>query len=553
VPTLVQIWRDVLPTATRASSRAARSPASQSVGAVPPDPEIGWVRVLRARVPALEGLEVGDLAIVPESALAALVAGGADPSALVTEMAQAGVAALLLLGPAAPGSSTADLAQAACARGLPALQLESGDPRALERSIVGYLVNRRAELDRRAEEVADQVERLALQGLGMDALAGAVGAGLGRAVAIEDERGVALVVHAPDGVPDAAAAAARYLAQTRLAALRVPLPGARSAGSLALLGPQPASELDRAVAGRVAPLLALEMGRQAVPPASGGAASAALPADGPPWAVIVARQIVRGEEVPLDERERRRNRLARLAPTRRLILRGDATSLEYRAVVALGPDDPRGLGVAGRFAAAVGRDVALSRPFREPGERSAAEAEARATLEAVELLPRGELAAAPPPAVAGLLAAARRTAAGAAQAPREPWATGGQPATGEPRGARAHGTVVLAERLPVYRLLGELHNLPGGARLAAAVLAPLLTGSSATRRRRLATVRAVLDHPAPAAAAQALGVHRNTLQYRVARIEALTGWQLDDPDLRLALAVAVRVVQNDQSEDAPVL
>jgi DNA-binding PucR family transcriptional regulator len=66
-------------------------------------------------------------------------------------------------------------------------------------------------------------------------------------------------------------------------------------------------------------------------------------------------------------------------------------------------------------------------------------------------------------------------------------------------------------------------------------------------------VRAVLDHPAPATAAQALGVHRNTLQYRVARIEALTGWQLDDPDLRLALAVAVRVVQNDQSEDAPVL
>jgi DNA-binding PucR family transcriptional regulator len=47
--------------------------------------------------------------------------------------------------------------------------------------------------------------------------------------------------------------------------------------------------------------------------------------------------------------------------------------------------------------------------------------------------------------------------------------------------------------------------------------------------------------------ASALGVHRNTVTYRVRRIEELAGWDLRDPELRLALAVAVRIVQSAQS------
>lgn len=505
MPTLRQIWRDVVPTATWLSpvDGAARAGAQGA-----PDPEIGWVRVLRARVPALEGLEPGDLAIVPEPALTALVAGGAEPSAIIAELVRAGVAALLLVGEGSPGPSAAALVEAARSQAIPALALEGGEPAALERSLVGYLVNRRAELDRRAAQVDATVERLALEDRGLGALAGAIGASLARAVAIEDERGLAVAVHVPEGNSEAAAAATRYLAQPRQVALRVRLPGV---GTLALLGPQPPSELDRAVADRVAPLLALEMGREAARRARGGAPDA-LPSDGPPWVVVIGRQIVRGEDVPAEERARRRDRLVRLAPARRLLLRGDVTSVDYRVVAALVDDDPRGVSLASRIADTIGRDVAVSRPFVDPAERSAAEAEARATLEAVEELPGR------PAGWSG--------DANAATAPR----------------------VVLAERIAVYRLLGELHNLPNGPRLAAALLAPLLVGSRAAQRRRIATLRAVLDHPAGSSAAQALRVHRNTLQYRVDRLEALTGWHLDDPDLRLALAVAVRIVQNDQSD-----
>jgi DNA-binding PucR family transcriptional regulator len=93
--------------------------------------------------------------------------------------------------------------------------------------------------------------------------------------------------------------------------------------------------------------------------------------------------------------------------------------------------------------------------------------------------------------------------------------------------------------------LGALHNLPDGERLARALLEPLLTGRADIRREHLATLRALLDHGGVNEAAAALGVHRNTIAYRVRRIEALTGWRLSDPEIRLPLAVALRLVQDD--------
>jgi len=178
-----------------------------------------------------------------------------------------------------------------------------------------------------------------------------------------------------------------------------------------------------------------------------------------------------------------------------MALRGDVQSIELRAVVAAPPDDPEAMDLARRVAAFLGRLVAVSRPFSEARDRSAAEADARATMEAAERL-------AEPPAVAR------------------------------------------ADRLPAYRLLGNLHNLPDGERQARALLEPLLRGRADIRRERLATLRAVLEQPGIAEAADALGVHRNTIAYRIRAIEAATGWRLADPELRFPLALALRLVQD---------
>jgi sugar diacid utilization regulator/putative methionine-R-sulfoxide reductase with GAF domain len=78
--------------------------------------------------------------------------------------------------------------------------------------------------------------------------------------------------------------------------------------------------------------------------------------------------------------------------------------------------------------------------------------------------------------------------------------------------------------------------------LARRTLGPLLEADRVSGRRYVATLAAYLSadrHLKPAAAA--LGVHVNTLRYRIARIERLLGVRLDDVDARFSLELAVRV------------
>jgi purine catabolism regulator len=79
------------------------------------------------------------------------------------------------------------------------------------------------------------------------------------------------------------------------------------------------------------------------------------------------------------------------------------------------------------------------------------------------------------------------------------------------------------------------------------VLQPLLDARPDVRRERVETLRAVLAYGSIAEAAAALGVHRNTVAYRVRRIEAATGWRLADPELRLPLAAALGLIEDDQA------
>jgi len=42
------------------------------------------------------------------------------------------------------------------------------------------------------------------------------------------------------------------------------------------------------------------------------------------------------------------------------------------------------------------------------------------------------------------------------------------------------------------------------------------------------------------AASRSLGIHINSMTYRIERIESLTGLALDDPETRVAIAIALR-------------
>ena len=395
-------------------------------------------------------LDPGDLAIIPGPALEVVAPGRDQVDDLAAALARARVPAVLLVEGDSGAAALDSLGRAATTAGLTVLRQPRADPTALERSVIGYLVNRRAEVDRRAADLEDQLARLALLGRGLDVLVAAIGTFFGRAVVIEGRRGDPIAVHAPADLQAAAAAVARYLARPGgAAAMRVDIPAPAGdpsgGGRLVLLGDDSPTELERLATVRLAALLALELARdEAVRKAREETRRGdPLPADGPPWVVLLATQgSTDGADGPDDiaAREETRAELRLLLSARRLTLRGTSESLEIRMVAAAPEDDPDGLAIAGRVAAFLRRTVAVSRPFSEPGARPAAEQAARATLEASDLLDG------PPP-------------------------------------------VVRAARLPAYLLLGNLHNLPDGLRQARELLAPILVG------RRGRPTRPSLDAP----------------------------------------------------------
>jgi len=88
-------------------------------------------------------------------------------------------------------------------------------------------------------------------------------------------------------------------------------------------------------------------------------------------------------------------------------------------------------------------------------------------------------------------------------------------------------------------LLFENRGLVG--RIAARRLAPLAELTPTARRRMEESALAYLQHQGNAAAmARALGVHAQTARYRLGRLRELLGEELDDPDTRFELELALR-------------
>nr|MBA3823888.1 helix-turn-helix domain-containing protein [Ktedonobacterales bacterium] len=98
------------------------------------------------------------------------------------------------------------------------------------------------------------------------------------------------------------------------------------------------------------------------------------------------------------------------------------------------------------------------------------------------------------------------------------------------------------EDLGVMQVLLPLSDAPVLRAFAAETLAPLLSGD--THESLLATLETFFaTNGNTFQAAQRLGLHRNTLTYRLNRIQELLGVALDDPEVRLALHLALKIRQ----------
>jgi DNA-binding PucR family transcriptional regulator len=98
----------------------------------------------------------------------------------------------------------------------------------------------------------------------------------------------------------------------------------------------------------------------------------------------------------------------------------------------------------------------------------------------------------------------------------------------------------------VEPLLEALSADPRRAGYYRGLLEPLRRYDAEHHGDLVSTLAAYLRHGGNATrTADALYLHRNSLRYRLARIQALTGLDPDDPDARLALQVAILVTKGD--------
>jgi hypothetical protein len=132
-----------------------------------------------------------------------------------------------------------------------------------------------------------------------------------------------------------------------------------------------------------------------------------------------------------------------------------------------------------------------------------------------------------------------RTALLAAEAGAVGGVRAGAASAGAAGGAPGGTPPLRADDLLVELLLFEGRGLVD--RLAARRLAPLAALTPKARRRMEETALAYVRERGNAAAmARALGLHPQTVRYRLARLRELLGDQLDDPDARLELELALR-------------
>lgn len=129
----------------------------------------------------------------------------------------------------------------------------------------------------------------------------------------------------------------------------------------------------------------------------------------------------------------------------------------------------------------------------------------------------------------------------------------GQGHTGAERSARQaldavmYGTPGKLTAFSEIEILVLLDRFPAGKDFAGDALAQLLERSDVPRELMETLAAFLRQGRSVKSAAATLGLHRNTIQYRLAQIERLLGVDLRDPEIQFRLELATRILQRDRS------
>ena len=106
------------------------------------------------------------------------------------------------------------------------------------------------------------------------------------------------------------------------------------------------------------------------------------------------------------------------------------------------------------------------------------------------------------------------------------------------------GALIRFNSLEIYQLLAQLEDLPAVRRFCNQIAGPLVHYDRAHKSSLVETANAFFNHHGNVSkTAEALYIHRNTLLYRLDRIQELSGQDLDQADMRMALHLALKLWQ----------
>ncbi|MFM9108630.1 MAG: helix-turn-helix domain-containing protein [Chloroflexota bacterium] len=527
--------------------------------------EVTWATRIRPAPPAFAHLTGGELVLLPESVLEQLDERLTLPGA-IHQLAGFGVAALALTGTASKAAR-----EAAEETGLPLLLLpRTADVGPLEREAARIITERRREVQRSGQEVLRRLMELAIAGEPLAGLVRALNQVSGRAVVLEGRDGRVLAYQGAPRQGPAREQLEALLVRERPAVVR----WLRSVADGSPADP-PTSifELGGSWARVVAPVIGRDgllgsislltpAGRASAEDGQAtarGAAACSIVLAREQAAATVRREVelnvldevldgaLRSETTLLQQARRLGHDLAQ--PHVAIVIRLDpAAGVPVRAQ---GSDER--WDVLGETLARVhgGRGP---RPLWRVRHNSAeilwaATTPAEGARAAAAI--RDELASLAGASRAGLLISA------GVGTPRAD-IPGIRRSHGEARkalslGRRLHGPGHLTrfDELGVYRLIFAAEELPELRDLYAETLGALLDYDRDNNAELLKTLAAFFAaNGSPKEAAERLGVHRNTVLYRLDRVRDITGYDLDDANLRLRLQLALHIHLAVAQDDA---
>lgn len=177
LPTVREIWRLALPSASRLISGQSGIT----------EPAV-WARRMASHPPAFASLEQGDVALLSVEAIA-LLDERLSLALVVQSLGEGGAAAVGVVGEI--GSTASEIADT---NGLPLFLLPAdADLRDIERDIIRLIVEREAQIDRRGRQVYRQLAQHSIENRGLLGIAEGLLQITGKPVVIQDNR---LSVHA---------------------------------------------------------------------------------------------------------------------------------------------------------------------------------------------------------------------------------------------------------------------------------------------------------------------------------------------------------------------